>query len=347
MTLLVRKALAPGWRVPLFLSLMKRTLTAGMAAGVLASALLPATAFAAAADGAFPRQSIKVVLPFPPGSGTDGTARVMGNEIAAAIGQPVVIENKAGANGFLAAEAVAKADPDGYTLLFTSNTHIANKYLFKKLPYDPIQDFKSVSLLKEAPLVVVVGANSSFKTLADLTQKVKAEPGRVSFASGNSSSRVAAELYSQSIGSPMLYVPYKGNPAAITDLLGGRVDVMFSDTTSVMSSIKSGRLRALAVTSQTRLNGLKEVPTTVELGLPQVILGSWLAVLAPARTPDALVAKLNAIFLAALHTDSVLKNFVANDSEPKGSTPAELDRFMNAEATKWSDIITKAGIQPE
>lgn len=302
---------------------------------------------AQAAGETWPRQAIRLVLPFPPGSGTDGTARVLGNEIAAATGQPVIIENKAGANGFLAAEAVARAAPDGYTLLFTSNTHIANKFLFKKIPYDPIQDFKSVSLLKEAPLVVVVGGNSAFKTLDDLSRKVKSEPGRVSFASGNSSSRVAAELYSQSVGAPMLYVPYKGNPAAITDLLAGRVDVMFSDTTSVMASIKSGRLRALAVTSNVRLAGLNEVPTTVELGLPQVILGSWLAVLAPAQTPDALVSRLNAIFLAALNTESVQKNFAANDSEPKGSSPDQLDRFMAAEMIKWSDIISKAGIPPE
>jgi tripartite-type tricarboxylate transporter receptor subunit TctC len=299
------------------------------------------------AQTTFPQQTIKLILPFPPGSGTDGTARVLANEISAATGHAVVVENRAGANGFLAPEAVAKAAPDGYTLLFTSNTHIANKFLFKKLPYEPIQDFKSITLLKEAPLVLVVGANSPFKSLDDLTKKVKQSPGAISFGSGNSSSRVAAELYSQSIGSSMLYVPYKGNPAALADLLGGRIDLMFSDTTSVMQLIKTGKVRALATTSMVRMNGLKDVPTTAELGLPQVNFGSWLAVMAPARTPDPVVEKLNGLFRSALQSDNVQKNFAVNDSEPKGTTRAELDKFLAAELSKWGEIITKAGIQPE
>ena len=145
----------------------------------------------------------------------------------------------------------------------------------------------------------------------------------------------------------MLYVPYKGNPGALTDLMGGRVDLMFSDTTSVMQLIKSGKVHALATTSPVRMNGLKDVPTTAELGLPQVNFGSWLAVLAPARTPDLVVEKLNALFRAALQTDSVQKNFAANDSEPKGTSRAELDKFMAAELTKWGEIINKAGIKPE
>ena len=309
--------------------------------------LLVSTAEPVMAQTMFPQQTIKLILPFPPGSGTDGTARILANEITAATGQSVIVENKAGANGFLAAETVAKATPDGYTLLLTSNTHIANKFLFKKLPYEPIQDFKAISLLKEAPLVLVVGGNSPFKSLEDLNKKAKQSPGAVSFGSGNSSSRVAAELYSQAIGSPLLYVPYKGNPAALTDLMGGRIDLMFSDTTSVMQLIKTGKVRALATTSLVRMSGLKDVPTTAELGLPQVNFGSWLAVLAPARTPDPVVEKLNALFRAALQSDNVQKNFAVNDSEPKGSSRAELERFMAAELTKWGEIITKAGIQPE
>jgi tripartite-type tricarboxylate transporter receptor subunit TctC len=145
----------------------------------------------------------------------------------------------------------------------------------------------------------------------------------------------------------MLYVPYKGNPLVVTDLISGRVDVMFSDTTSVMPLIKTGKLRALATTGPVRLPGLKDVPTTAELGLPQVNFGSWLAVFAPAQTPDAVVDRLNALFRAALTTDNVVKNFAVNESEPKGTTRAELDRFMTSESAKWSDIITKAGIQPE
>jgi len=295
----------------------------------------------------FPQQPIKLILPFPTGSGTDGSARVLANSITSATGYTIIVENKVGANGFMAAEFVAKSKPDGYNLLLTSNTHIANKFLFKKLPYEPIQDFKSITLLKEAPLVLVVGPNSPFVNFADLNKKVKQSPGVVSFASGNSSSRVAAELYSLTMGSKMLYVPYKGNPNAIADLIAGRVDILFADTSSVMSLVKSGQLRALATTGLTRLGNLKEVPTSAELGFPQVNFGSWLALFAPTKTPNFITDKLNSIFNTALQSEAVKKNFALNEAEPKGSTASELDAFLSAELVKWSDIITKAGIQPE
>jgi tripartite-type tricarboxylate transporter receptor subunit TctC len=325
---------------------MRRMMCAAVGSAALFATLVPLDALAQNPQD-FPQEAMKLILPFPAGSGTDGTARVLANEISKVTGQPVIVENLAGAQGFIATQRVAKAAPDGYALILTSNTHIANKFLFKKIPYEPVEDFKSITLLKEAPLIVITGANSPYKSLNDLTRKVKQEPGQVSYGSGNSSSRVAAELYSLTIGSKMLYVPYKGNPNALSDLLGGRVDVMFSDSTSAMPHIKSGKVRALAITSATRMSILPDVPTTAELGLPAVNFGSWLAVLAPAKTPDAVVEKLNALFRSALQTESVRKNFHANASEPKGSTRQGLDKFMQSELVKWGDIIGKAGIQPE
>jgi len=322
------------------------------AAHALACALSAALALsphaAHAAEDAYPLRPIKFVLPFPPGSGTDVGGRVIAAEMSKAIGQPVLIENKAGANGFIATQQVAHAAPDGYTALMTSNTHLANKFLFKTIPYDPIGDFKSVTLTKKvSPLVLVVGAKSEFKTLADVTRKAKLKPGALSFGSGNSSSRVGAEMYAQLIGAKMLYVPYKGNPEALNDVASGRVDIMFSDATSFLPLLHAGRLRALVSTGANKPPQLPDVPTSAEVGLPTLDIGSYVMVLLPAQTPDAIADKLNAIVCAALRTDAVKQNFYNVNSEAYCTTRAELDRFLALDLAKWGDVIRKAGIPPE
>lgn len=315
-------------------------------------ALLATTCFMAslalAAEDVYPSRPVKFILPFPPGSGTDLQGRAVAAEMTKAIGQSVIIENKAGGNGFIATEQVARATPDGYTALMTSNSHLANKFLFKTIPYEPIRDFKSVTLLKKvSPLVLVVAANSEYKTLADLTRKARQMSGKLSYGSGNSSSRIGAELYKQLIGADILYVPYKGNPEALNDVAAGRVDMMFSDAVAFLALWRAGRLRALVSTGVDKPPQLPDVPTSAEAGIPTLEIGSWGMVLLPAPTPDPVADKLNAIIRAALRTDSVKQSFLLGNSEAYGTSRAELDRFMAAELIKWGDAIRKAGIPPE
>ena len=321
-------------------------LMVAMLAVAASGGLAPSRALAA--EDAYPSKPVKFVLPFPPGSGTDIQGRAVAAEMSKATGQAVIIENRAGGNGFIATEQVARSAPDGYTALMTSNTHVANKFLFKSIPYDPIRDFKSVTLLKKvSPLVLVVAANSEFRTLADVTRKARQSPGALSFGSGNSSSRVAAEMYKRLIGADMLYVPYKGNPEALNDVATGRVDLMFSDAVSFLPLMRAGRLRALVSTGAEKPPQLLDVPTSAEEGMPALEIGSWGMVVLPAQTPDAIAEKLNAIICAALRTEAVKRSFYLGNAEAFGSSRAELDRFLAAELVKWSDAIRKAGIAPE
>ena len=316
----------------------------GLFAGIAALCAF-AGATAHAAD--FPQRQIRILVPFPPGSGTDGSARVLAQEITKATGQTVVVENKAGANGFIATEEVMRAPADGYTLLLTSNTHVANKFLFKRTPYDPIQDFKGITLLKEGPLVLLVRADSPIRDAAGLTRAARAAKTPLAFGSGNSSSRVAAELYKQLEQVDMLYVPYKGNPLAIGDLIGGRIDLIFADSTSATPLIRGGKVRAIATTGRARTPNLQDVPTLIESGLADFNLGSWLVVLAPRDTPDPVVDRLNRLFRDALQTETVKRNFLESDAVPLGTSRQELADFMTSENRRWGSIIQKAGIQPE
>ena len=316
------------------------------AAGVIA--LTAGLTLAAHAAESYPNKPIRVVVPFPAGSGADATARVIGAEIAKLAHQGVIVENKGGANGFIGTEQVAKAAPDGYTLLLTSNTHIANKFLFKKLPYDPIGDFKAISLYKKpTPLVLVVGVDSPFKSLADVTAEARRSPGKLSYASGNSSSRVGAELYKQLANVDMLYVPFKGNPEGLNEVIAGRVDMMFSDVTACMPLVMGGKLRALVVTGGERMPSLPSVPAAPEAGLPKLEIGSWGMFLAPVRTPDAVVQKLNDWVNQAVKAPTVQRYFANNNGIGFAGSRQDLEHFMSSEMDKWGTIVKRANIQPE
>ena len=302
----------------------------------------------AAAQG-FPEKPITFVVPFAAGSATDQIARALGNGITAETKQPVVIDNKAGASGFIASQQVAKAAPDGYTVLITTNTtHAANEHLFKKLPYDPVKDFAPVTALGKGGQIMVVRPEFPAKTVAEFVALAKKEPGKLSFGSGSSSSRMAGELLQQLADIKLLHVPYKSNPLAVTDLLGGQIDMMITDTATGLPQVKAGKLRALGVSGAKRSPLAPDVPTIAEAGVKGYEMGYWFAAYAPAKTPPAVVNRLNELLMKAAKSDAAKTAFY----EPSGTevfttTPEELAKFQAGESQKWGRIVKAAGIEAE
>ena len=324
-------------------SLPRRSLIA-IAAGALAAAILPGAALAQA----FPAKPITFVVPFAAGSATDQLARALGQSITEQTRQAVVVENKAGASGMMAAQASARAAPDGYTVLITTNTtHAANEHLYKKLPYDAVKDFAPVTGLGKGGQVLVVNAASPYKSVSDLLAAAKKNPGKLSFGSGSSSSRVAGEMFKQLSGTDLLHVPYKSNPLAITDLLGGQIDLMITDTSTGVPQVKSGKLRALGYSTKKRSTQLPDVPTIDEAGVKGYDMGYWFAAYVPAGTPAPIVAKLNELLHNGVKSAAAKSFFDTAGSEPWTTTPDELAKFQAVETQKWGKVIKAAGIEPE
>ncbi|MEO8279844.1 MAG: tripartite tricarboxylate transporter substrate binding protein [Ideonella sp.] len=321
----------------------RRTLIAAAACTVLA-ACLPGIAMAQA----FPTKPITFIVPFAAGSATDQLARALGQSITEQTKQPVVVENKAGASGMLAAQAAARAAPDGYTVLITTNTtQAANEHLYKKLAYDPVKDFAPLTGLGKGGQVLVVNTTSPYKNVGELIAAAKKSPGKLTFGSGSSSSRVAGEMFKQLTGTEILHVPYKSNPVAITDLLGGQIDMMITDTSTGVPQIKAGKLRALGYSTQKRSSQLPDVATLEEAGVKGYDMGYWFAAYAPASTPAPVVARLTDLLHQAVKGPAAKAFFESGGSEPWTTTPAELAKFQGVEAQKWGKVIKAAGIEPE
>ena len=315
---------------------------------LLASSLGLAFAHTAFAQGDYPAKPITFVVPFAAGSATDQLARALGQSITEKTKQPVGVENKGGASGMIAAQAVAKASADGYTVLITTNTtHAANEHLYKKLAYDPVKDFAPLSGLGKGGQVLVVPAGAPYKSVGELVAFAKANPGKLSFGSGSSSSRVAGEMLKQLAGVDILHVPYKSNPLAITDLLGGQINLMITDVSTGVPQIKAGKLRALGYSTQKRSAQLPDVPTIAEAGVKGYDMGYWFAAYAPANTPAPVVAKLNQLLNSAVSSAAAKSFFDMSGSEPWTTTPQELSQFQAAETQKWGKVIKAAGITPE
>ena len=287
-------------------------------------------------------------MPFPAGSGTDVGARLLGHWLTAKTGQPVIVENRPGASGFIAAQAAAAAAPDGYTVLLTTNTtHAANPAMFKKLPYDPVKDFEPVSMVGAAGLLLLVPADSPHKDIASFLAQLRAGGKTLRFGFGNSSSRIAGELLKAATGADLLAVPYKGTPPALTDLIGRQIDFMFCDIGAALPLVMGGKLRALAASSAERELLLRDVPTLQEAGLKGFDMTVWSAAFVPAKTPKETVAKLSELLRAALADPAVRQEFANTGGRSRGSTPDELRAFVKAEMTKWAAAVKAAGIQPE
>lgn len=304
--------------------------------------------FAGATDAAYPNKPIKLIVAFAAGTGTDTTARLISTPIAEQTRQPVVVDNRAGANGFIAAQAVAAAPADGYTFLVTtSTTHAVNAALFKRLPYDPIKDFAPVSLLTKAGLVLVVRAGGPIRTVDDLVQYGQAHPGRLNFAGANAASRVAGELFNTARRTKATYVPYKSVPQALADILGGQIDFMFSDVSTAMGQIQSGKLSALAVTTATRHPVFSEVPTLSESGMAGFELGTWTAMFAPAGTPRAVIDQMNRLVHQAKKSKAAREHTERSGAQDAEGTPEALAAFVLSETQKWARLVKAAGIEPE
>jgi tripartite-type tricarboxylate transporter receptor subunit TctC len=327
---------------------MKTLFTIARRRFFVVAALSAVVAMPAAAQGKYPEKPITFVVPFAAGSATDQLARALGASITADTKQAVVVDNKAGASGMLAAQAAARAAADGYTVLITTNTtHAANEHLYKKLPYDPVKDFIPVTGLGKGGQVLVVRTDAPYKSVADLLAKAKKEPGKLSFGSGSSSSRVAGEMFKQLSGTDILHVPYKSNPLAITDLLGGQIDMMITDTATGLPQVKSGKLRALGYSTQKRSPQLPDVPTLDEAGVKGYDMGYWFAAYVPAGTPQPVVARLNELLVAAVKSAPARSFFETSGAEAWTTTPEELARFQTFETQKWGRVIKAAGIEPE
>jgi tripartite-type tricarboxylate transporter receptor subunit TctC len=302
----------------------------------------------ALAQTKYPEKPVTFVVPFAAGSATDQLARALGNSITQDTKQAVIVDNKAGASGMLAAQAVARAPADGYTVLITTNTtHAANEHLYKKLAYDPVKDFVPVTGLGKGGQVLVVRADAPYKTVADLVAKAKHDTGKLSFGSGSSSSRVAGEMFKQLSGTNILHVPYKSNPQAITDLLGGQIDFMITDTATGVPQIKGGKLRALGVSTTKRNPLLPDVPTIDEAGVKGYDMGYWFAAYVPAGTPPPVVSRLRELLIAGTKGSAAKAFFDSTGSDAWTTTSEELGKFQINDAQKWGRVIKAAGIEPE
>ena len=314
----------------------------------LAAAALAAAAMSALAQD-WPTKPIRMIVPYPPGGGTDIVARIVAEKLAPELGQPIVIDNKGGAGGSVGTEIAAHSPGDGYTVLMTLSSHTINPKLYPKLGYDVERDFVPVSLAAMIPQILVAHPSVPAANVQELIALLKANPGKFNYASVGigSPGHIAGELFKLKTGVQMTHVPYKGGGPAVADTIGGQVQLLFVSIPAVWQHVKGGRVKALGVTSGKRSVGATDVPTILEQGVPDFVVDSWYGLLVPARTPAPIVAKLNAAMVKVLGMSDVRDKLLAQGAEAMSSTPADFDALIRDELRKWEYVIREAKITPE
>ncbi len=299
----------------------------------------------------YPAKPIRFVVPYPPGGSVDIAARAVGQKLSEAWGQPVVVDNRAGAGGNIGADLVAKSPADGYTLLMGAvATHAINPTLYAKIPYDPVRDFTPVALVVQVPNILVVNPSVPAKSVKELIELARAKPGTLNFGSGSTGStgHLAGELFNTMAGVKMVHIPYKGAAPAMADLLAGQVHLMFDNLANALPNVKAGRLRALAVTTLARSPAVPDLPTIAESGLPGFDLTTWFGVMVPAGTPPEIVAKLNAEIVRALATKDMHERLEKMGAEaPTNNTPERFAAFIRSEAAKYAKVVKESGAKVE
>jgi len=314
----------------------------------ISASLGAASAFAQDAKD-YPNKPIRFIVPYPPAGGTDIVARILTEPLAAALGQPIIIDNRGGAAGNLGTDIAAKSAPDGYTILFTLSSHTINPKLYDKLPFDVEKDFAPISLAALIPQILVAHPSVPVNNVSELIALAKREPGKLNYASVGTGSpgHIAGELFKLKTGVDIVHVPYKGGGPAVTDTLGGQVQLLFVSIPAALQYVKAGKLKALAVTSDKRSQAAPDIPTIAESGVPDCVVNSWYGALAPAKTPPAIVAKLQAAFAKVLALPEVKERLFLQGAEAASSTSAEFDRRIRDELKQWEYVIREARIKAE
>jgi tripartite-type tricarboxylate transporter receptor subunit TctC len=314
----------------------------------VALALVAVAASAFAAD--YPSRPIRLVVPYAPGGGADGVARIIARRVSETIGQSIVIDNKGGAGSIVGTDIVAKAEPDGYTLLLGQSGPISiNPAIYKSLPYDPVKDFAPIIMTTDYPYILVVNPELPARTLQELVALAKTKPGAMNYGSTGvgAANHLVAELFNSNAGLKMTHIPYRGTALAVADLMGGQLSMVFGDPISVLAHIKSGKLRALAVTSLQRSPVAPDVPTVAESGYPGFDAIAWHGILAPAKTPPAIVQRLNEEFAKALQDPQTKELLVNQAMQTVGSSPADFAAFIKQDIAIWKDVATAAKVTVE
>jgi tripartite-type tricarboxylate transporter receptor subunit TctC len=324
------------------------SLTQCLRAAAVFASIFAGLGSAAPAQTAYPNRTITLVLPFAAGSGTDTTTRIISQHLGAALGVGIVIDNKPGANGMIAATYVARAAPDGYTLFVTTNTtHSANPYLLKTLTYDPVKDFTPIARTGDLPFMLVVHPDVPAKTVAELVAYGRANPGKLTYASGSSSAIVSGATFARNAGIDMLHVPYKSSPPAMNDVIGGRITMMFTDVLTGLPHVNGNALRALAVTTKDRSPLVPNLPSMQEAGVPDFDITSWQGYFGPANLPKEIVTRLNAEIRQIVEKPEIKAQLATLGMDAFSGTQEELGTFVKEQLVLWERLIKNAGIEKQ